>query len=84
VIIKNLKFLFHLLRYLKADKAALHPSPAATTICFSGTLVTSPAANNPGTFVSHLQFTIISPYSFLLTKSTISEFGTEPISIKTP
>ncbi len=72
-------------RYLYALRAAFEPSPIATLICFSGTVVTSPAAKIPGTLVRQAQSTIISPSSFNLTKPLAnSEFGNSPISIKTP
>jgi signal transduction histidine kinase len=35
-------------RWSKAPSAALAPSPTAMTICLNGTVVTSPAANTPG------------------------------------
>jgi hypothetical protein len=39
------------IRWSKADSAALAPSPVAMMICLYGTVVTSPAANTPGTEV---------------------------------
>ena len=61
------------------------PSPTAITICFSGTVVTSPGAKILGTVVSQGQFTITSPALFSLTSPlTRSELGTSPISTNIP
>ena len=62
----------------------MDPSPAAITICFSWTSVTSPAANIPGIFVSFLVFTLISPSSFFAIYPAKAEFGRRPISTNTP
>ena len=49
------------IRWSKALREALAPSPTAITICLYGTVVTSPAANTPGTEVSPRASTMISP-----------------------
>ena len=73
------------IRYSYASSAAFAPSPAAMMICLLLTLVTSPAAKIPGTLVLPSKSTMISFFSFRSTSpSTISVFGSQPISMKTP
>ena len=73
-----------LTRYSNADSAALAPSPAATTICLSGTVVQSPAANTPRTPVRPRASTMISPASLVSTRSSAKlVLGSRPASTKT-
>ena len=73
-----------LTRYSNAASAALAPSPAATTICLSGTVVQSPAANTPRTPVRPRSSTMISPVSLVSTRSRAKlVLGSRPASTKT-
>jgi hypothetical protein len=68
------------IRWSKADRAALAPSPAAMMICLNGVVVASPAPKTPAALVAPRQSMTISPCGdYSTVPRSHSVLGTRPI-----